>query len=327
MDEDAIYDLPPLEKARALLERARTERRQGRDAFAHAYCVQSLNLFRGHRDRPGEAAALLELADLALHHNPTGDNSFERRKRLCEEALAIYRTLGERRGTASALRLLASVVPHAEGIAMLEESLTLSREADDKRGIAASLDRLGSHAAFRDRPKARAHKEEALALHREIGNRSGEAVVLFGLAVSFMSEDPARSLTYAEESLAAYRDAGAKKGVAQMLQFIASTHPDDDIKIAYYTESRAICREIGVPIWEAGSLRRLADIAERHGDHDRARAIRAEADAIYLEQPADPEMLKAFHQALKERDSDAARDTAQRLFGEGGQKSRRSKQA
>src|SRR5437879_5434400 len=157
---DEIYDLPPVEKARALLEQARAERREGRDALAHGYCTQSLNLFRGHGDRQGMAAALLELADLALHYNPTGENSFERRKALCEEALGIYRELGDKRGTARALRLLASIMPQAEGLRMLEESLALAREEGDQRGIAASLERLGAHYAFGDRTKARAFEEE-----------------------------------------------------------------------------------------------------------------------------------------------------------------------
>src|SRR5436190_8940167 len=148
---DEIYDLPPVEKARALLEQARAERREGRDAFAHGYCTQSLNLFRGHGDRQGTAAALLELADLALHHNPTGQNSFERRKALCEEALALYRELGDQRGIASALQWLASVVPHAEGMRMLEESLALAREVGDKRRTAAALKQFGALYAFRDR--------------------------------------------------------------------------------------------------------------------------------------------------------------------------------
>ena len=82
--------------------------------------------------------------------------------------------------------------------------------------------------------------------------------MLFSLAVSYMNQDPARSRRYAEESLRAYRELGAKKGVAQMLMFLASHNPDDETKIAYLIESREICREIGVPIWEASSLRSLA---------------------------------------------------------------------
>jgi hypothetical protein len=89
---------------------------------------------------------------------------------------------------------------------------------------------------------------------------------------------------------------------------------DIETNIAYLTESREICHEIGVPIWEASSLRSLAEIAEKRGDLERAQMLRAEADEIYPEPPRDPELMEAFEQALKERDPDAARDAVKRLL-------------
>ncbi len=180
---DEIYDLPPVEKARALLEQARGERREGRDAYAHGYCIQSLNLFRGHGDRRGEAAALVELADLALHYNPTDEDAFSRRSTLAEEALAIYRELEDKQGTARALRVLASITPQTEALRMLEDSLALARGMDDQREIAASLERLGARWGLRDQARAKAFDEEALALYRAIGDRSGEAGMLSSMAV------------------------------------------------------------------------------------------------------------------------------------------------
>jgi tetratricopeptide (TPR) repeat protein len=320
MPMDELNDLPPLEKARALFERGRTARREGRDEFAHGFYTQSLNLCRGHRDRQGEAAALVELADLALHYNPTGQDPFSLRKALAEKALALYRDLGDKRGAARALRVLASIAPKDEGLRLLEESLSLVREEEDRRGIAASLDRLGAYYAMREPEKARALKEEALALWREIGDRDGEATTLFSLSISYMGTDPARGRQCAEEALAIYRELGRKKGVAQMLMFLASYQLDEERQIAYHTECRELCREIGVPIWEASSLRGLAKIAEKRGELERAQALRAEGDQIYPEPPEDPKLLKAFQQALGKKDPDAATGALRKLFGKGGRR-------
>jgi tetratricopeptide (TPR) repeat protein len=309
-----LNDLPPVEKARALFERGREARREGRDPFAHGYYTQALNLFRGHGDRKGEADAMLALADLALHYNPTGQDPFERRKALCDEALVIYRELDDGQGTARALRVLASIAPAAESVSLVEESLALAREMDDKKEIAASLERLGVHHARSGRAKVVPLKEEALALYREIGDRGGEAQALFGLSISHMGTDPARSRACAEEALSIYRELGRKKQVAQMLMFLAHEHPDEETRIAYHTECREICRKIGVRIWEASSLRSLADIAEQRGELERAQALRAEADEIYPEEPIDPELLKAFEQAATGQDPDEAERALRKML-------------
>jgi G-protein signaling modulator 2 len=312
---DEIYDLPPVEKARALLEQARAERREGRDAMAHGYCTQSLNLFRGHGDRQGTAAALLELADLALHHNPTNEDAFSRRKALSEEALAIYRELGDKRGTASALRVLASITSQAKALRMLEESLALAREDDDKRGIAASLERLGAHWGFRDQAKAVAFDEEALALYRAIGDRSGEALMLSNLAVWLkFNDDLVRWREHLEVALQIYRELGQKKRLAEVLMDLTGRDLDDETSVVHYTEIREISRDLGISAWEALSLRGLADMAVKRCDLAQAQALRAEADRICPETPIDPELLMALEQASEENNLDVARDAVKKLF-------------
>jgi tetratricopeptide (TPR) repeat protein len=314
---DELNDLSPLEKARALLERGRVARREGREELAHSFYMQSLNLCRGQRNWLGEAAALADLADLAIHYNPTDQNPFSRRKDLAEEALAIYRELDDKRGTARCLRLLSTVTPREEAIRLLEESLTLAREEGYKKGIAASFEMLGALHAVHEFEKGVAFQEESLALYREIDDREGETQVLFGLAVSYMVADPARSRYYGEAALALCRALGRKRIVARMLALLAGPHLDDETKIAYRTECREICREIGDPIGEASSLRDLAQIAEKRGELARARALSAEADQIFPETVIDPELLKEFEQALGEEDSDAVQGALRKLFGTG----------
>jgi tetratricopeptide (TPR) repeat protein len=310
---DDLNDLPPVEKARVLFVRGREARREGRDPFAHGFYTQSLSLFRDHGDRKGEADALLALADLAFHHNPTGEHPFARRKALCEEALAIYRDLGDTRGQGRALRLLAPVMPWDERIRLVEQSLAMAKEEGDRQGIADSLDRLGAHYALREPAKAIALKEEALALYREIGDRGGEALVLFGLTVSQMNRDPARSRECAATALRIYRELGRREQIANILLSF-SYDLDEETQIAHYTECREIYREIGLPSREATSLRRLANIAEKHGEQTRARALRAEADQIHPERPIDPELLEAFEKAATGQDADAVEGVLKKMF-------------
>jgi hypothetical protein len=171
--------------------------------------------------------------------------------------------------------------------------------------------------ASNDADTARALKEEALTRFRELGDRSGEATTLFGLAISYMGTDLVRCRDYAEQALAVYRETGARKAVAQTLLYLASMLPGVEVetRIAFYTECREICREIGVTIWEATCLRRLAKIAEERGERERAASLRAEANGIFPELTSDPRLGEAFQKALKERDPDATNAAVERLLG------------
>src|SRR5689334_5897083 len=103
-----LNTMAPPEKAARLMELAREARQEGREPFAHAYYTQALNLYQGLGDELGKGSALVALADLAMHFNPTREAPMARRERLASEAEQIFRRLGDKRGLGRALRVLAT---------------------------------------------------------------------------------------------------------------------------------------------------------------------------------------------------------------------------
>jgi len=181
---------------------------------------------------------------------------------LYREALAYLEQVLARSGgvatpmRARALRALGDFATYqgdydrAEGLC--QESLTLSRELEDSRGIADSLvslafilPRKGANIAT-----VRPLLEESLALMRELGDKEALAwsLLTFGEIVSDQGEY-IRGRTLFEESLALFRELGNKRGIAACIQqstlWLVLTRGDQETVRARLEESLTICRELG----------------------------------------------------------------------------------
>ena len=121
---------------------------------------------------------------------------YEQAKRMYEECVSIYRALGDRNGTANALRLLGHLafetnLPGDKELATryLEESLSIYRATGYSRGLGNILNSLGEAArAERDYPKAIALFEESMAITREMSDAYSIAVVANNLGFVLYSD-------------------------------------------------------------------------------------------------------------------------------------------
>jgi tetratricopeptide (TPR) repeat protein len=106
---------------------------------------------------------------------------------------------------------------------LLEESLALSRAAQDDQGIALALRRLGATLLQKgERALAKALLQESLELYRELGAVSGLASVLNSLGMVALSEgDAQRASALLRESLVKYRDVGDRWHIALCLDRLA----------------------------------------------------------------------------------------------------------
>jgi len=103
-----------------------------------------------------------------------------------DEALAIFRELGDRPEIARTLRhygiLPTQLGQFDRAQAMLEESATILRELGNLSGVSMTLHNLGDLALDRgDDVRAMAAYEECLTLARQVGNRHATAYALRGL--------------------------------------------------------------------------------------------------------------------------------------------------
>jgi predicted ATPase/class 3 adenylate cyclase len=211
----------------------------------------------------------------------------EGRERLAQ---ALARPGGTAAGRAKALNgagILACVQSDFRTArSLLEEALAIFRQIGDRRGIAGTLIHLGNVAlAHPDRQAAaRSLYEESLAIHRELGDRPGTACCLANLGeVARNQGDDAAARTLFEEGLVTFRELGDERSIALLLSNlgnISQEHGDYGAARSLYEESLAISRELGDRWGIAASLGNLGSAAYDQGDYAAARSLHEQKLAI-----------------------------------------------
>lgn len=191
-----------------------------------------------------------------------------------EQSLAMYRTLGDRRGIALALNNLG-VVAHFEGdyhrtSLLHEESLELFSALGDEQGVGLTLLTLGVMAHLqRDFDLAAERLDAALDCFRRLGDRHGVAATLNNLGnLASARNDCATATRYYLESLDHFRAMGDQREVASSLRNLASVARDDgdDARaLAHCNESISISAELGDAWGTAAGLSLKAHIAAGAG--------------------------------------------------------------
>jgi predicted ATPase/DNA-binding SARP family transcriptional activator len=165
--------------------------------------------------RAGRARALQAAGDLA---RAQGDYAAARL--LCEESLALYRTLGQQKDIAVALNRLGIVAwnqeDHAFARRLYAESREISRALGDKQYLAVTTGNLGTIAFVEgDYAAAAVLYEESIALLRDLGDKFNLAIRLNNLGnVALMQGDYARARALHREGLALRWELEDKWGIA-----------------------------------------------------------------------------------------------------------------
>jgi predicted ATPase/DNA-binding winged helix-turn-helix (wHTH) protein len=169
---------------------------------------------------------------------------------------------------------------------LYEEALSLYREFDLRRGVAAALGNLGM--VFYDQGDylaAMARQEESLSIWRELGDQQGIARTLMALGnvvYSQGAELAAESLY--KESLGIERELGDQRAIAVLLNnlgMVAAYYRNDySAARLLHEEALVIRRELGDRWGIAGSLTNLGTVAYELGDHLSSRALLTESLAM-----------------------------------------------
>jgi predicted ATPase/DNA-binding CsgD family transcriptional regulator len=240
----------------------------------------------GAGDAPlaSRAKALLGAGVLALLRCEYG-----RAKERLEEALRLYRGLGEDRGVASALQVLGSVAreraDYARARELHGESLALWRKLGDEAGVARSLNYLGFVAWLQEKhQEAREICEATLVTFRRLGDNEGVVWALISLGASAGyagSRHKARTLL--DESLALSSEVGYMEGVAWSLdQLGVLALREGDVRRANQLMRRSleVHRDLG-DRWRAASvLEGLAEAYAVEGHLERAARLYGAAESI-----------------------------------------------
>jgi tetratricopeptide (TPR) repeat protein len=173
---------------------------------------------------------------------------------------------------------------------LLQESLTLYRAVEDKKGIAWALDALGAAEAHQANYKtAQAQFEEALAIRREIGDKWGTVITLHKLAVLARHQhrgDFARARTLLQECLALRHACGDQQVIALVLYelgLIARLRADIRQAKTFFQEALVLYRELGNKRHTARMLSELGEVAGIEGNYVEATVLCEESITLRQE--------------------------------------------
>jgi CHAT domain-containing protein len=185
-----------------------------------------------------------------------------------QQALAIYKEIGDRKGEGNALGNLGLVYyllgNYTKAIELQQQSLTIARGIRDRPGEGQSLGMLGdAYYSLGNYSKAFEFHQKALAIHKEIGNKSGEASSLIGLGLVYQAiRAYGEAINYYYQSLEIsqkiadrYTEARALASLGYVSSSIGALHQ----AIVFNLKFLALSREIRDRNFEAIGLNNLAN--------------------------------------------------------------------
>ncbi len=186
-------------------------------------------------------SVLCEYAALISH------GSFETAEAACQEALGIFGSLGDQRGTALALRSLAHVAFERGEFLLAKqqygESVNIFRRFADQKQLSHTLLSLGYISwILGEYQEARQHHDEMLALCRELGDQGGIADALDNLGIdAYAAKDYPAARELWQAALAAFRQIGSSLGMAYAIGNLAQLA----IVQGNYAEATELAEESG----------------------------------------------------------------------------------
>lgn len=170
-----------------------------------------------------------------------------------QEALAIWRKIGQKRGLAYSLnemaRAQASLGNAKEALANFQEALQIRREIGDRRGLADTLIDLGNfHEDRDDRDEALKMYKEALELERDLGNESLQAICLNNIGTAYSEKGQFEdSLTYYQQALQLREKSKVPQDIVEAVHNLGDTYADIgqyDKAISYYLRALDLRRSM-----------------------------------------------------------------------------------
>ena len=160
--------------ARLMIDEGRVHWQRGDPQAAEASYSAAVSLGKQIGDDASLGRALTALAQVRMFYVSSAEG-----KRLCEQALRIFRTIGDKQDEAYALSIMGDIVfaNHEEAIKLYQQSLELSREVNDRSRTAGRLMDLGIQATVRgDLASAERDLQESSSTYHDIGERNREAL-------------------------------------------------------------------------------------------------------------------------------------------------------
>jgi tetratricopeptide (TPR) repeat protein len=165
-----------------MIDEGHLQWQQGDPQGADAIYSSAASISKEIGDDTNLGRSLIALAQIRMFYVGLDEGN-----RLCDQALKIFRTIGNKKEEAYALSIvgdIASPSNHQRAIELYQQSLALSREVNDRSLTAGRLMDLGIQERVRGNlAAADKYTQESLAIYHDIGERNREALLLNLLSV------------------------------------------------------------------------------------------------------------------------------------------------
>ena len=248
----------------------------------------------------------------------------ETARQLCENALQVFRTVGQQTGVVNALNCLGIIARYEEKFkeadAHLTEALEIAKVLGDKWRTALILNNLGVTAYNRHHfEEAKLHYTESLRLARELKDKLGIARALNNLGRTAnqqgLREEAQR---YYTESLRLTRDLSTSNvGFTYLMDSlgkVALRHGKHEEARDYYTGSLAYRKEKGNPREIADSLYQFGQLAYAEGEFEQSLCLFLKVASIYAETDATTSFYaEAVNNAIKDLEGELGSEKVEKL--------------
>jgi len=229
------------------------------------------------------ADCLLSLGEVQMYQGAAaGWASFK-------EALALYQTIGDRRGEGAALNSLG-LFAHmqsnfSQGKEFFEQALQIHRALGDRHNEAVTLNCLGNfYSKQANYTESDHYLRQTLQLVRDIGYRVGEMQALSGLGVNQMLQKQATAArAYFEQALPIARQSGYVRGEGVILNNLGNLASDEQ---AYaraeqcYRAALSVAQQSGDQYYACARLHNMGNMRRFQGEYVDAQRCYQEAVTI-----------------------------------------------
>lgn len=218
-----------------------------------------------------------------------------------EEALALWRDLGNKRMEAYALNELGTVIgslgESKKAVVYFDQALILWRDIGDRLNEANALNNGGlEHWRLGDSHKALENYSNALALQRSLGASGGEATTLNNMGIAYSSLGRLQeALESLNQSLPLRRALGDRAGEASALHNIGSIYHnwgEWTKALEYYNQSLPLRRAVGNRQGETATLLVIGALYENTGEL--SNALKYYEQALELSQATGDRRIEAY---------------------------------
>ncbi|MCT7965666.1 CHAT domain-containing protein [Laspinema sp. D1] len=207
-----------------------------------------------------------------------------------EQALEIYRQIGDKVGEGKTLHNLGTVYKslgeYAQAEQYYRQSLEISRQLGDKAVEGTTLNNLGTlYTSLGEYAQGEQYYRQSLEIFQQIGDKMGEGRTLNNLGGVYTSlGEYAQAEQYYRPSLEISRQIGDKKGEGRTLLGLGNVYNslgENAQAEQFYSQSLEIFQQIGDKEWEGNTLNNLGTVYKSLGEYAQAEQFYSQSLEIF----------------------------------------------